>query len=134
MTRREDLMEDIFDSNRAESRSGERTTDPLATETASRPVTSVNTLVRQQSGEPRPMVGPNRFLTPVYSTALPPRGLSGVLRRAAYKIPDYKPRRWMLLLAADRVDVLEHMKLGRAVVGVSVFVLAFSFLKILRAA
>ena len=27
-------------------------------------------------------------LTPVFGTAQPPRGLSGVLRRAAYGIPD----------------------------------------------
>jgi len=49
-----------------------------------------------------------RALTPVYGTAVPLRGLSGVFRRIAYEIPDYKPRRWMLLMLADRVDVIEH--------------------------
>jgi hypothetical protein len=49
-----------------------------------------------------------RSLTPVYSTAVPLRGLSGVIRRIAYQVPDYKPRRWMLLMLADRVDVIEH--------------------------
>ena len=45
--------------------------------------------------------------TPVFGTAQPPRGLSGRLRRAAYGIPDHFARHWMLLILADRVDVLE---------------------------
>jgi hypothetical protein len=49
-----------------------------------------------------------RPVTPVYATAVPPRGLSGLLRRVAYEIPPYKARRWMLLMLADRVDVAEH--------------------------
>jgi hypothetical protein len=32
------------------------------------------------------------------------RGASGALRRAAYRLPDYRVRRWMLLLVADRVE------------------------------
>ncbi|WP_338869132.1 hypothetical protein [Myxococcus stipitatus] len=47
-------------------------------------------------------------LPPVYGTAQPPRWLSGLLRRAAYRIPDHRARHWMLLLVADRVDVWEH--------------------------
>jgi hypothetical protein len=90
-------------------------------------------LVRKQTNEPAPFVGPNRHLTPVYSTDSPPRGLSGLMRRAAYQMPEYKARRWMLLLAADRVDVLEHANVGRAVVGASAFVFALSLVKILRA-
>lgn len=46
-------------------------------------------------------------LTPVFGTAQPPRGMSGVIRRAAYRLPEHKAARWMLLLAADRVDVWE---------------------------
>jgi hypothetical protein len=49
-----------------------------------------------------------RPVTPAYGTVVPPRGLSGAMRRLAYEIPPYKARRWMLLLLADRVDVLEH--------------------------
>jgi hypothetical protein len=49
-----------------------------------------------------------RTPTPVFGTALPARGLSGVVRRAAYRIPEHRPARWALLLAADRVDVLER--------------------------
>lgn len=46
-------------------------------------------------------------LTPVFGTTLPPRGLSGALRRAAYEIADHKPAHWLLLMLADRVDVIE---------------------------
>ncbi len=46
-------------------------------------------------------------LTPVFGTCQPPRGLSGLMRRAAYKIPEHKAGRWMTLLMADRVDVWE---------------------------
>ncbi|WP_257462051.1 hypothetical protein [Archangium lipolyticum] len=46
-------------------------------------------------------------LTPTFSTAVPPRGLSGVLRRVAYGIPEHLVRHVMLLLIADRVDVVE---------------------------
>ena len=51
-------------------------------------------------------------LTPVFGTAQPPRGLSGLIRRAAYRIPEHKAGRWMLLLLGDRVDVWES-RLGR---------------------
>jgi hypothetical protein len=46
-------------------------------------------------------------LTPVFGTAQPPHGLSGVLRRRAYAVPEHKPRHWALLLLADKVDVVE---------------------------
>jgi len=46
-------------------------------------------------------------LTPVFGTCQPPRGLSGLMRRAAYKAPEHKAARWMTLLMADRVDVWE---------------------------
>ncbi|HWE22804.1 MAG TPA: hypothetical protein VG496_02575 [Myxococcales bacterium] len=47
-------------------------------------------------------------LTPVFSSAYPPRGISGVLRRAAYRIPETHPQHFLTLMLADRVDVLEH--------------------------
>lgn len=47
-------------------------------------------------------------LTPVISNAIPPRGLSGIIRRAAYRIPEHRMSHWLLLLAGDRIDVLEH--------------------------
>ncbi len=43
-------------------------------------------------------------LTPVFGTTLPPRGVSGLLRRAAYRIPEHKATHWQLLMLADRVD------------------------------
>jgi hypothetical protein len=46
-------------------------------------------------------------LTPVFGTAQPPRGLSGLIRRAAYRRPEHEASRWMLLLLGDRVDVWE---------------------------
>lgn len=45
--------------------------------------------------------------TAVFGTSAPPRGLSGIMRRAAYDVPEHYARHWMLLMAADRVDVLE---------------------------
>ena len=47
-------------------------------------------------------------LTPVYGTAVPPRGASGALRRIAYRVPEHRTTHWLLLLFADRVDALEH--------------------------
>jgi len=46
--------------------------------------------------------------TPVFGTAQPPRGISGALRRAAYRLPEYRAGHWLLLIAADRVDVVER--------------------------
>lgn len=51
--------------------------------------------------------------TPVYGTAQPPRGLSGSLRAAAYRVPEHYARHWMALLLADRVDVVEERVRGR---------------------
>ncbi len=53
--------------------------------------------------------------TPVFGTGEPPRLASGLLRRLAYRLPDHRASRWLLLLAADRVDVVEH-RLGSLVV------------------
>jgi hypothetical protein len=49
-----------------------------------------------------------RTPTPVFGTAQPARALSGAMRRLAYGIPEHRAGRWALLLAADRIDVLEH--------------------------
>lgn len=46
-------------------------------------------------------------LTPVFSTAVPPHGLSGLLRQRAYRSPDQRARKWFLLMLADRVDIVE---------------------------
>lgn len=46
-------------------------------------------------------------LTPVFGTSVPPKGLSGAIRRFAYSIPEHKAGRWMMLMLGDRVDVIE---------------------------
>jgi len=61
-----------------------------------------------QLSRPVPVVAAGRRLTPVYSTSVPPRGLSGALRKLAYRYPDWYVRRWAVLRVADRVDVIEH--------------------------
>jgi hypothetical protein len=64
---------------------------------------------RQQTDIKQPMHGrPDKTYPPVWGTAQPPRGLSGLLRKTAYAWPDHLPKHWLLLLLADRVDVTEH--------------------------
>jgi hypothetical protein len=48
-------------------------------------------------------------LTPVFGTACPPRGLSGRMRDFAYHYSEGRLMRWLTLLAADRVDVVEDI-------------------------
>jgi len=48
-------------------------------------------------------------LTPVYGTTVPPCGLSGMLRRAGFRYSENDLRRWLILLLADRVDVVEGL-------------------------
>jgi hypothetical protein len=47
-------------------------------------------------------------LTPVFGTSCPPRGLSGRMRDFAYRLSEGRLTRWVTLLAADRVDMVEH--------------------------
>lgn len=48
-------------------------------------------------------------LTPVFGTSTPPSGLSGMMRRAAFKFSENDIRHWLILLAADRVNVGEGL-------------------------
>ena len=48
-------------------------------------------------------------LTTVFGTSLPPRGLSGWIRRRAFRHSESNIGHWMLLIAADRVDVLQNL-------------------------
>jgi hypothetical protein len=50
----------------------------------------------------------HKFLTPVFGTSCPPRGLSGILRRYAYRYSEGRAAHWLILLGADRVDAWEH--------------------------
>ena len=43
----------------------------------------------------------------VFGTPEPPSGLSGMIRRQAYKYPENQYKRWLPLVLADRVDVVE---------------------------
>jgi hypothetical protein len=45
--------------------------------------------------------------TAVFGTTLPPRGLSGTIRRFAFKYSESKLQHWLLLLLADRINVVE---------------------------
>lgn len=46
-------------------------------------------------------------LTPVFGTSAPPSGVSGLIRKGAYRFSENDLRRWLMLLFADRVNVVE---------------------------
>jgi hypothetical protein len=46
-------------------------------------------------------------ITPVFGTSSPPSGLSGRIRELAYRLSENDIRHWLLLLFADRVNVVE---------------------------
>ena len=48
-------------------------------------------------------------ITPIFGTPQPPSGLSGMLRRAAFKYSESDLRHWMILLFADRVNMVEGL-------------------------
>jgi hypothetical protein len=48
-------------------------------------------------------------LTPVFGTSCPPSGLSGRIRDFGYTFSEGRLSRWMTLLVADRVNVLEDV-------------------------
>lgn len=67
---------------------------------------------RQPERWPRERSIEHAFLTPVFGTACPPRGLSGSMRRHAYRrYSEARAAHWLLLIAADRVDAWEsHLR------------------------
>jgi len=46
-------------------------------------------------------------LTAVFGTPLPPQGLSGVVRRFAFRYSENKQLHWVALILADRINVVE---------------------------
>jgi hypothetical protein len=48
-------------------------------------------------------------LTPVFGTSVPPRGLSGRIRRWAFRHSENDTRHWLLLVMADRVNAVEGL-------------------------
>jgi hypothetical protein len=67
---------------------------------------------RQPEKWPRERSVEHEFLTPVFGTSCPPRGMSGALRRFSYRnYSEGRAAHWLLLLAADRVDAWEsHLR------------------------
>jgi hypothetical protein len=64
---------------------------------------------RQPELWPRERSPEHAMLTPVFGTVSPPRGISGAIRKYAYTLGEGKSSHWLLLMAADRVDVVESM-------------------------
>jgi hypothetical protein len=63
---------------------------------------------RQPEKWPRERSIEHKFLTPVFGTSCPPKGLSGAMRRLAYKrYSEGRAAHWLMLIAADRVDAVE---------------------------
>jgi hypothetical protein len=48
-------------------------------------------------------------ITPIFGTSTPPSGLSGKMRDLAFRYSENDLRHWMILLAADRVNVGEGL-------------------------
>ncbi len=67
---------------------------------------------RQPERWPRERSIEHKFLTPVFGTSCPPKGVSGAMRTYAYKrFSEARAAHWLLLIAADRVDALEsHLR------------------------
>ena len=57
----------------------------------------------------------HKALPAALGTSTPPRGLSGVLRRQAFRFSESQWGHWLLLILADRIDTVEGMveDLGR---------------------
>ncbi|GEP09753.1 hypothetical protein [Methylobacterium gnaphalii] len=48
-------------------------------------------------------------LTAVFGTSTPPSGVSGMIRRQAFRYSESEWAHWLLLMAADRVNVVEGL-------------------------
>jgi hypothetical protein len=67
---------------------------------------------RQPETWPRERSIEHAFLTPVFGTSCPPRGVSGAMRKLAYRrYSEGRAAHWLILLAADRVDAVgSHLR------------------------
>ncbi|MFP3459932.1 hypothetical protein R5O87_03655 [Arthrobacter globiformis] len=63
---------------------------------------------RQPEKWPRERSVEHAFLPPVFGTSTPSAGVSGAIRRYAYKYSEGRAAHWLLLMGADRVDAGEH--------------------------
>ncbi len=60
---------------------------------------------RQPEKWPRERSIEHAFVTPVFGTAQPPKGLSGAIRKLAYRrFSEGRLAHWLLLIVGDRVD------------------------------
>jgi hypothetical protein len=63
---------------------------------------------RQPEEWPRERSVEHTQLPPVFGTTCPPKGLSGAIRKLSYaRYSEGQAAHWLLLMAGDRVDVLE---------------------------
>ncbi len=67
---------------------------------------------RQPEQWPRERSIEHKFLTPVFGTSCPPKGVSGAMRKYAYRrFSEGRAAHWLILVAADRVDALgSHLR------------------------
>lgn len=67
---------------------------------------------RQPEKWPRERSIEHKFLPPVFGTSCPPKGVSGMMRKYAYRaFSEGRVAHWLILVAADRVDALgSHLR------------------------
>lgn len=67
---------------------------------------------RQPEKWPRERSIEHKFLTPVFGTSCPPKGVSGMMRKYAYRrFSEGRAAHWLILMAADRADSLgSHLR------------------------
>ncbi|WP_338760551.1 hypothetical protein [Massilia sp. METH4] len=64
----------------------------------------------QQPEHVEVLLSPERpHMTPLFGSPNPPRGVSGMVRRAAFKETENDIRHWLMLMLADRIDVVEGL-------------------------
>ena len=87
--------------------------DPKDRPSARRLVFQENTGAHWQFPERQPQKWPrersieHKFLTPVFGTSCPPKGVSGMMRKYAYRrFSEGRAAHWLILVVADRVDSL----------------------------
>jgi hypothetical protein len=62
---------------------------------------------KQPEKWPRERSIEHKFLTPVFGTSCAPKGVSGMMRKYAYRrFSEGRAAHWLILMAADRVDSL----------------------------
>jgi hypothetical protein len=66
---------------------------------------------RQPELLPRERSIEHGMLTPVFGTVVPLHGISGAIRRYAYRYSEGRAAHWLLLIAGDRADAItSHLK------------------------